>query len=75
MGGMGLFVLLLIVGIIDLLVEYRRRVEVPRMTVAEMAYSTLVFVSLTGMLWALMSYMDHVPGADLAMKFMKGDSR
>ena len=70
--GMGLFVLLMIVGIIDLLVEYRRRVEVPGMTAKEMAHSALVFACVTVMLWTLMSYMNHVPGADLAMNFMKG---
>lgn len=72
---MGLFVFLLVVGTIDLIIGYKRRVEIPSMNAIEVLYAALAFVSITGMLWALMWYMRHEPGADLAMKFLQGSSQ
>ncbi len=68
---MGLFVFLLFVGTIELLFEYKRRVQIPGMTGIQIAYAVLAFVCVTGLFWALMGYMNHVPGADLAMKFLQ----
>ena len=72
---MGLFVFLLVVGTIDLIIGYKRRVEMPGMNVVQVLYAAVAFVSLTGMLWALMWFMRHEPGADLAMKFLEGSSQ
>lgn len=72
--GMGLFVFLLVIGAIELLIEYRARVVLPTMTSMQMLHSVLAFVVVTGLLWGLMTFMKHVPGADLAMDLLQSSS-
>ena len=69
--GFGLFVFLLIVGVIELALEYRRRVESPPMDGIQIAESVLVYLLVAGVLWGLMVSTQHVPGADLAMDLLK----
>jgi Zn-dependent protease len=72
--GMGLFVFLLIIGAGELLFEYKERVVLPTMTSIQMVHSVLAFVVVTGLLWGLMTFMKHVPGADLAMDLLQASS-
>jgi Zn-dependent protease len=69
--GMGLFFLLLIVGGIELAVEFKRRVEIPKMAGAGLLYSVMAYVVIAGLLWALLWSMKHVPAADIAMNMFQ----
>ncbi len=70
--GMGLFLFLLVIGTLELIFEYKRRTEHPKMDGATTLMATGAYVLLAVALWELMRYMDHVPGAALAMELMKG---
>lgn len=70
--GLGLFVILLIVGVLELVFEYKRRTEHPAMNGVMIFSSAIAYVSVAGVLWSLMAYMEHVPGAAAAMELLKG---
>jgi Zn-dependent protease len=69
---LGLFVLLLIVGSLELLFEYRRRTEHPAMNGVMILGSAVIYALVAGVLWKLMAYMGHIPGAAAAMELLKG---
>jgi len=70
--GLGLFVFLLIVGGLELVFEYKRRTEHPAMNGAAIFGSAIAYASVAGVLWGLMAYMEHIPGAAAAMELLKG---
>lgn len=70
--GLGLFVFLLIVGGLELVFEYKRRMEHLAMNGATIFGSAIAYASVAGVLWGLMAYMEHIPGAAAAMELLKG---
>ncbi len=69
---LGLFLLLLIIGTLDLIIEYRRRGQYPGLSNLAIWQSTAVYVVVAGILWSVMSVMSHEPGAAIAMKMLQG---
>jgi Zn-dependent protease len=70
--GFGLFVFLLIVGGLELAFEYKRRTEHPAMNGADIFGSAIAYAAVAGVLWGLMAYMQHIPGAAHAMELLRG---
>lgn len=70
--GFGLFVILLVIGGIELAFEYRKRVEYPVMNSVTIFGSAIAYASVAGAFWGLMAYMKHIPGAAAAMGLLKG---
>lgn len=73
--GFGLFVFLLIVGVIELLFEYfaeRKGEMLPAMDIPEVGVSALSYVLVVSALFWAMAWAAAVPGAELAMEIMKG---
>lgn len=70
--GLGLFVFLLIVGGLELVFEYKRWTEYPAMNSATIIGSAIAYAFVAGVLWGLMAYMEHNPGATAAMELLKG---
>lgn len=70
--GFFIFLFLLVVGGLELLLEYKRTsIHLP-MTGDQILKSVAVFMVVAASLWTLMYYMQHIPGADLAMELLKG---
>jgi Zn-dependent protease len=70
--GMGLFVFLLAIGIVDLIFEYSRRtVSFPEMNFGGILYSFGAYLVLIGFLWYIMEFTKHIPGAAAAMELLK----
>lgn len=69
--GMILFVILLFVGALDLIFEYKRKADMPAMDKKKMLISSGMYVLLVAALWGLMALMKHVPGAAAAMDIFK----
>jgi Zn-dependent protease len=67
-----LFAILLIVGAIELAFEYKKKIALPDMNLPKIIGSSLAYAATIIILWGLMSYMSHVPGADIAMDILKG---
>jgi Zn-dependent protease len=63
-----LFVLLLVLGAIDLMVESRNAERLPKMSGSWTLASLAVYSLTVVVFWLMMSSMQHVPGADIAMK-------
>lgn len=70
--GLGLFVFLFIIGGLDLVFEYKRRTEHPAMNGATIFGSAIAYASVAGVLWGLMAYMKHIPGAAAARELLMG---
>lgn len=70
--GFGLFVFLLIVGVIELVFEYRDRIKHPAMNSMTIIGSVIAYVSVACVLWGIMVYMSHIPGAAVAMELLQG---
>lgn len=70
--GLGLFVVLLMAGGLELVFEYKGRTEYPSMNGATIFGSAVAYASVTGVLWGLMTYMEHIPGAAAAMELLMG---
>ncbi|MBI1838992.1 MAG: site-2 protease family protein [Candidatus Colwellbacteria bacterium] len=70
--GLMLFALLLIVAVIELAFEYKRREVLPKMNVTGIIGSSLAYLSVIALLWFTMASMSHVPGAAAAMELLKG---
>jgi Zn-dependent protease len=72
--GIWLFVFLLLIGTLELYVEFfRRHIDtIPKMGWGQMSGTIVTYLSLVGILWGLMWYMQHIPGADLARQLFVG---
>lgn len=68
--GFGLFAFLAFVGGLELIFEYKRRAEHPIMNRVTIFGSIVAYVLVVGVLWGIMSYMEHVPGAAAAMEIL-----
>lgn len=64
--GLILFLILLIVGGLELFFEYREYEVRPSMTYRGIVISTIAYMVIVAVLWALMSYTSHVPEVDIA---------
>jgi Zn-dependent protease len=70
--GIWLFVFLLIVGTLELYIEFCRTYQryeiesIPKMNWAQMSVTIVSYLALVAVLWGVMWYMQHVPGADMA---------
>ena len=69
--GLGLVLFLLVVGVGELIFEYSRRAEHPAMSGGTIFGSVIAYVTVVVVLWGLMAYMEHVPGAAAAMALLK----
>lgn len=69
--GMGLFVFLLAIGIIDLIFEYTRRSPLPALNFGGILCSFGAYLLLIGFLWYIMDFTKHIPGAAAAMELLK----
>ncbi len=69
--GLVLFFILLIVGSLELIVEYKRRTEHPAMNGVGIAGSAVAYIAVALLLWEFMARLGHVPGADVAMELFK----
>ena len=71
--GFGLFWFLLIIGSIDLALEYRNRNKLhqPPMNRTQTAGSAAGYAILSLVLWGIMALANSVPGAQAAMEFLK----
>lgn len=71
--GFGLFFFMLILGVVDLTFEYRRRDRKHSPMNTSMIFaSAIAYAFVAVILWQLMEFTQHVPGADVAMKFLRG---
>lgn len=70
--GFGLFVFLLVISGVEIIFEYKRQKEHPAMNGVMIFSSAIVYTFVAGVLWGLMAYMEHIPGAAVAMKLLKG---
>lgn len=70
--GFGLFSFLLIIGVLDLLFEYKSRAKLEKMSGSTIVDSIFIYAIVAGMLWGLMGYMNHIPGTDIAMELLRG---
>ncbi len=70
--GMGLFLFLLIIGVIDLVFEYTSRKQNNAMSMGGVFGSAVAYLFVAGILWGLMKFMEHVPGAAAAMEILRG---
>lgn len=64
--GLMLFLILLFIGGLELFFEYREYEVRPSMTYRGIVISTIVYMAVVAVLWALMSYTSHVPEVDIA---------
>lgn len=70
--GLYIFVLLLIVGGIELATEYRGRFQMTAMSGGETVFSAFSYAVMISILMCLMILMSHIPGAAIAMKVLVG---
>jgi len=63
-----LFLILLLIGSMELFFEYREYEVRPSMTHKGVAISAIIYMAVIAVLWVLMSYMSHVPEVDIARK-------
>lgn len=69
-GGLGLFVFLLLVGCFELAMEYRKRYEVKNMNTNATIGSALAYFCVAGVLWLIMASMKHISGAAVALQLL-----
>lgn len=70
--GFKLFFILLPVGALELISEYKRRIPYPSMNLAGTLASAAAYIVVAAALWGIMFSMSHVPDASIAMDFLKG---
>jgi Zn-dependent protease len=63
-----LFLILLLIGGLELFFEYREYEVRPSMTHRGIVISTIAYMAIVAILWALMAYTSHVPEVDIARK-------
>jgi Zn-dependent protease len=63
-----LFLILLLIGSLELFFEYREYEVRPSMTHRGVVISTISYMAVVTILWALMTYTSHVPEVDIARK-------
>lgn len=71
-GGLWLFVVLLLVGCFELAMEYRERYKAKNMNTSATIGSALAYFCVAGVLWWIMSSMKHIPGAAVALELLMG---
>lgn len=64
--GLILFFILLLIGSLELFFEFREYEIYPPMTKKGIIISTVIYVIVIAVLWALMSYISHIPEVDIA---------
>lgn len=69
-GNMGFFSVILMIGLLELAIEFRKRFDnnMPTMYAGEIAASVAGYVLLVFVLWYLMYLTKHVPGSAAAMQ-------
>ncbi len=70
--GLGLFYFLLVVGMLDLLSEWKNRAQRPPMSSREILWSLVFYILAIAVLFGLMVYMKDAPGASVAMELLEG---
>ncbi len=68
---MGLFAYLYVAGVIDLLAEHSSSEPLPDMKVNDAVWCAIAYVGLVLLLWGIMAYTSHVPGAQAALEFFR----
>ena len=63
-----LFLILLLIGTLELFFEYREYEVYPPMTKKGIIISVILYVVIIGVLWTLMSYTSHIPEVEIARK-------
>ena len=66
--GLILFLILLLIGTLELFFEYREYEVYPPMTKKGIIISAIVYVTIIGVLWILMSYTANIPEVEIARK-------
>ena len=66
--GLILFLILLLIGTLELFFEYREYEVYPPMTKKGIIISAIVYVMIIGILWVLMSFTSHIPEVEIARK-------
>lgn len=64
-----LFLILLLIGSMELFFEYREYEVRPSMTHKGVAISAIIYMAVIAVLWALMTYTSSIPEVDIARKF------
>ena len=64
--GLILFLILLLIGTLELFFEYREYEVYPPMTKKGIIISTVLYVTIIGVLWTLMYYTSHIPEVEVA---------
>lgn len=64
--GLVLFLILLVIGGLELFFEYKEYEVRPSMTYRGIVISTIAYMVIVAVLWALISYTSHVPEVDIA---------
>lgn len=70
--GLTLFLVLLLVGTLELFFEYREFEVYPPMTKKGIIISAILYVIIIGVLWALMSHTSHIPEVEVARQIFMG---
>jgi Zn-dependent protease len=68
--GFGLFFILLVAGVTELIFEYKERTKLLAMSGVKILVSVIAYASIIGVLWGLMDYMKEIPGAAAAMELL-----
>ena len=70
--GIYLFVIIISVGILELVLEFRNRNQTVPMTVAEIFLVTIGYLGISTLFVALMVHAENIPGADIALEVLRG---
>ena len=66
--GLILFLILLLIGTLELFFEYREYEVYPPMTKKGIIISAVLYMVIIGVLWTLMSYTSHIPEVEVARR-------
>ena len=66
LAGLILFLILLLIGTLELFFEFREYEVYPPMAKNDIIISAILYVIIIGVLWALMTYTSHIPEVEVA---------